>query len=113
MEDTQPAARWASTADFDPTQMDCITFMALRILDGICNMQPAEQVMALAAYDAVRSRPGRLFDAAIHQTIEAARQYPTLKLLDEIHALRMRAEARIPSPVMNQFRARLRRALFK
>jgi hypothetical protein len=112
MEDAHPAARWARAAALDPQQMDCITAVALQILDAKCQMNAGDQVAALAAYDAVRDRPGVLFGPPIHQTIEAARRRPTLDLLDQIHALRLRADARIPPTVMKQFQAMLRQGLY-
>lgn len=106
------AGTWAAGADFNPEQVDCTTAVVLKVLDRKCKMSIAEQAAILAVYDTVVQRPAHRFAADVHHTIAQARRQATPALLDEIHRLRVHAEATIPKPVMKRFKAFLRQNLF-
>lgn len=107
-----PAAEWALGVDFDPMEVDCTTAVVLKILDNKCKMQPGEKLAVKAVYDVVKARPARLFDQQVHAVIHQARHVPGVDVADEIHRLRLAAEARIPKPVMKTYKAKLRDGLF-
>lgn len=106
---------WAESSDLTPEQLDCVTAVALKVLDRKCKMPPEEQEAMLAIYDLLHPVPAHHFDMSVHQTIERALVQPTIDAAtaDEIHRLRLEAEAAIPKPVMKTFKARLRRELFE
>lgn len=105
---------WAESSDLDAEQLDCVTAVALKILDRKCKMPADEQEAMLAIYDLLHPTPARHFDDSVHQAIESALQQEQLDPVtaDAIHRLRLHAEAVIPKPVMKAFKARLREELF-
>lgn len=105
---------WAESSDLGPEQLDCITAVALKILDRKCKMPPEEQEAMLAIYDLLHPCPALHFDESVHLAIESALQQETLDpaTAETIHQLRLQAEAVIPKPVMKAFKARLRDELF-
>ena len=107
-----PAAEWALQNKFSPTQVDCTTAVALKILDNKCKMLPGEKNAVLAIYDAVKQLPAELFDTSVHHVISRARKQNDKNIMQMIHALRVKAEADIPKPVMKQYKAFLRDGLF-
>ncbi|MEJ2060543.1 MAG: hypothetical protein P8Y64_08680 [Gammaproteobacteria bacterium] len=107
-----PATLWANNADFSPEQVDCITAVALKVLDNKCKMSPAEKAAGMAVYDAVKHRRAHLFDASVHRIVETARLQPDATVLETIHQLRLHAEDAIPKPAMKRFKAFLRQGLF-
>lgn len=107
-----PAAEWAREAGFNPEQVDCTTAVVLKILDNKCKMSPGEMAAVMAIYDAIRPLPAPLFDSAVHDAINAARQHPMPAVLETIHQFRVLAEAVIPKPVMKTYKAFLRDGLF-
>ena len=112
METPHPAALWAQEAPLDRLQIDCVTAVMLKILDHKCKMSPEEQIALLAVYNVVKERPGPLFDASIHQTIQHALQTSWGSTQERIHQLRLHAEATIPKPVMKHFKRYLRESLY-
>lgn len=108
---THPAAQWAQATDFEPAHLDCVTAIMLKILDGKCKMGDAEKNALTAVYDVVRERPGQGLGDAVHVLIAQARQGTNPALAESVHAWRVRAEARIPKPVMKGFKQLLRTSL--
>jgi hypothetical protein len=109
---SHPAAQWAIETGFDPEQVDCTTAVVLKILDNKCKMLSGEKAAIMSIHDAVRQRPSRLFDASVYRVIDDVRLHPDPAVLEAIHALRVRAEAVIPKPVMKRYKAFLRDGLF-
>ena len=107
-----PATLWALETSFDATQVDCTTTVVLKILDGKCKMLPGEMAAVMCIYDVVKLQPGKLFDDAAHATISQARSQLDEASKEQIHALRVYAEANIPKPVMKAYKAVLRDGLF-
>ena len=107
-----PATLWAQTIDFDTTQVDCTTAVVLKILDNKCKMLPGEIAAVMCIYDVIKLQAGHLFDGAAHQTISQACSQPNNVTKEQIHKLRLYAEANIPKPVMKAYKAILRDGLF-
>jgi hypothetical protein len=112
-----PAIEWALQTRFSPTQVDCTTAIALKILDNKCKMLPGEITAVLAIYDVVKKLPADLFDDDVHDIISRSRQQLSMtemgeEVSEKIHELRLQAEACIPRPVMKTYKAFLRDGLF-
>ena len=112
MNKSHPAAEWAEQSSFSPSDVDCTTAVALKILDNKCKMLSGEKGAVMAIYDVVKSKPAQLFDEQVHDVISCARQQPNEQVLEAIHILRVSAEAQIPKPVMKTYKAFLRDGLF-
>lgn len=106
---------WAESSELSPEQLDCVTAVALKILDRKCKMPPHEQEAMLAIYDLLHPTPAKHFGEDVHSVLDTALQQPVLDegLAVEVHRLRLLAEALIPRPVMKGFKARLREELFQ
>jgi len=107
-----PAAAWAAGQAFSAIEIDCTTTVVLKILDGKCNMLPGEKAAIMEIYDVIIADDGELFGPDDLNAIHVARNRSTEEIMHRIHALRLYAEAMIPKPVMKQYKARLRDALF-
>lgn len=105
---------WAENSDLDAEQLDCVTAVALKILDRKCKMPPEEQEAMLAIYDLLHPAPATHFDDSVHEVIDSAlqQQHVDPVTAEAIHRLRLQAEALIPKPVMKAFKAQLRDELF-
>lgn len=99
-----PAAAWARQTGFAPMQLDCVTAIMLKMLDGKCKMTAADQAALSAVYDVVRARAGHGLGAEVHALIESARQGGDTELATAIHDWRVRAEAAIAKPTMKAFK---------
>lgn len=102
-----PAAAWARRAEFEPIQLDCVTAIMLKALDGKCKMGEADKTALAAVYDVVKRRPGQGLADEVHDLIVAARQGMDADVAGRIHDWRVRAEAHIPKPAMKAFKQRL------
>ncbi|ANQ84655.1 hypothetical protein dqs_1611 [Azoarcus olearius] len=103
-------AAWAADHLLDPVDVDCTTTVMLKILDGKCKMGPHDKDVIPVLYDAIRHRPGRLLDDAMHALIARARSGEREALVAEIYEHRVLAETAISRPVMKAYKARLRAA---
>jgi hypothetical protein len=105
---------WAESSELGPEQLDCVTAVALKILDRKCKMPSDEQEAMLAIYDLLHPAPAKHFDDEVHQVIDSALRQEMIDPVtaEAIHQLRLKAEALIPKPVMKAFKARLREELF-
>jgi hypothetical protein len=106
-----PAAQWALNTQFEPAELDCVTAIMLKILDGKCKMGEAEKAALTAVYDVVRERPGQSLGDAVHALIAQARQGTDSTLAAALHGWRVHAETQIPKPVMKGFKQLLRTSL--
>lgn len=101
-----PAAGWARQTVFTPAQLDCVTAIMLKMLDGKCKMAAADRAALMAVYDVVKDHAGQGLAAAVHAAIAAARSAPDPH--PDIHDWRLRAEAHVAKPVMKAFKQWLR-----
>lgn len=106
-----PAAHWARATPLEPAHLDCVAAIMLKILDGKCRMGETEKSALTAVYDVVKDRPGQGLGDEVHALIAQARQGTNPALSEAIHAWRVRAETRIPKPVMKAFKQSLRTSL--
>lgn len=99
-----PAEAWARDSVFEPSQMDCITTIMLKILDGKCKMDDADKIALSAVYRVIKTRSGQGMEERVHELIAAHGKNPTQASSASIHAWRMQAEERIPKLVMKSFK---------
>ena len=99
---------WAAASTLEPLQLDCVTAIMLKILDGKCKMGQQEKDAIAVVYDMVKARPGKLLGAAHHDLIAAARQGLDEGLVARVYEQRLYAESMIGRPVMKAFKASLR-----
>jgi hypothetical protein len=107
-----PAAIWAENTPLDALQIDCLTALILKILDKKCQLNLEEQFAIMVIYHTVRPRNGLLFDESVHQIIEQAKHLNSPQINGQIHELRLDAENRLPTPVVDYFELYLRESLF-
>ena len=100
---------WARVATLSPLDIDCITAVMLKILDGKCKMAVQEKQVMTVLYDALKHRSGKRLDSSLHELIHKALDPdPGDVLLSAVYEKRVLAETRISRPVMKAFKARLR-----
>jgi hypothetical protein len=112
MNKLHPAAEWASKQTFNTINIDCITTIVVKILDGKCKMNTGEISAIMEIYDMACFNKGILFREEEHALIREARESSSESALLRIHELRKHAESVIPKPVMKMFKSRLRDGLF-
>lgn len=101
-------SHWLSSHCLTPIQVDCVTTVMLKILDGKCKMPAAEkQVMALL-YEAVKAQPGELLSPDLHTLIAAAHGQVDDAMKNSIYEKRLLAETTLSRPVMKAFKAMIR-----
>jgi len=102
-------ARWAVNREFSPLEVDCVTAVMLKIIDGKCKMSAQEKQVMAVVYDAVKHRAGELLDAGVHDLIAAARLAGnSSRYTETVYEQRVLAETMISRPVMKSFKAMLR-----
>jgi len=104
-----PASIWAQDTILEPMEIDCITTIMLKILDGKCKMFPDEKEAVSWIYDITKHQSGILLNTEIHQLIEMANQKMNEALVHKIYEQRLYAETMISRPVMKKFKAKLRK----
>lgn len=108
-----PVVEWAIQTEFSPSQVDCTTAVALKILDNKCKMLLGEKAAVMAVYDVVKGYPAEFFDEEVHSIIAHARnQVSNEIIMQQIHTLRVASEKNIPKPVMKKYKTFLRDGLF-
>ena len=107
MTDTDLAA-WSRQNLHEPTHIDCVTAVMLKILDGKCRMGETEKAVMTVLYELVRDRPGRLLGRETHELIAAARVSCDDSMVMTVYEQRLLAETMISRPVMKAFKALLR-----
>ena len=100
---------WALQNLRDPTHIDCVTTVMLKILDGKCKMGEPEKAVMTVLYDLVKDRPGRLLGPDVHELITTARSCGEESMVMVVYEQRLLAETMISRPVMKAFKALLRR----
>ena len=101
-------ASWLLTYPLSPSQVDCVTTVMLKIIDGKCKMQTAEKRVMELLYAEVQALPGLLLDASIHALIAEGRSNPSDTMKNLIYEQRLLAETAISRPVMKNFKAMIR-----
>ena len=103
-------ARWAAARELAPLEVDCVTTLMLKIIDGKCKMSSDEKQTIAFVYDAIRTRPGERLGADTHSLIEKARRLVAddSELIAAVYEQRLYAETMITRPVMKAFKAMLR-----
>lgn len=105
---------WLAMNPLSASDIDCITAIQLKILDGKCKMPEIETTLMAELYEQVKHRPGQSLDGALRDLIAKAKeQLIHLPELSEgmrlgIYELRLLAESTISRPVMKAFKSRLR-----
>lgn len=102
--DWDAIAAWAAAADFNLQQVDCLTTLMLKILDGKCKMDEDTQTSARVIYEQAHRNRSHLFDPNIHALIQQVFDRPDLLSLRYVHELRQYAESAIPKSVMKGFK---------
>ncbi len=102
-------AQWLTDYQPSPTDIDCITTVMLKILDGKCRMSEQGKTVMTELYDLVKQRQGLKLGEESHSLIAKAR----LSAMDDalrmqLYEQRLLAETMISRPVMKAFKARLR-----
>jgi len=103
-----PAVMWANETTFEPIEIDCITTIMLKILDGKCKMFPEEKQVIGLLYDITKYQKGIHLGDDVHLLIERASQCENHDFVERIYELRLYAETMISRPVMKKFKAMLR-----
>ncbi len=99
---------WVTAHALTPSDIDCITVVMLKILDGKCKMNAVEKHVMAALYDAVCDRPGHRFGTAEHALIATARHCADDAMKNAIYEHRVLAETALSRPVMKAFKAMIR-----
>lgn len=103
---------WLTRHPLTPMEVDCVTAVMLKILDGKCKMEGDSRQAMIRLYDVVKGLPGACLEAEMHATIARFRAQPDETLGERIHQYRVLAESKIPRPTMKGFKARLRESGF-
>jgi hypothetical protein len=101
-------ASWVQTHALTASDIDCITTVMLKILDGKCKMGSVEKLVMAHLYDAVQHRDGERFGGEYHRLIAGARSAPDEELKNHIYEKRVLAETVLSRPVMKAFKAMIR-----
>lgn len=102
------ATLWAQNTTLEPIQIDCVTAIMLKILDGKCKMYPQEKEVLSTIYDVTKHKAGIFLGADIHNLIRIARLGMDEELVNKVYEQRLYAETMISRPVMKAFKAVLR-----
>jgi len=108
IESFPPVNQWVQSYKFSPIEIDCITTVMLKILDGKCKMFPEEKHVMTIIYDTTKTQDGIFLGNDIHHLIDTARLYLSEELKTKIYEQRLYAETMISRPVMKSFKAMLR-----
>lgn len=103
-----PVTLWAMQTSLSPGDIDCVTTVMLKILDGKCKMFAEEKEAIAILYEFTKHLPGDLLRENIHQLIERARDTKDEGMVLEIYEQRLYAETMIGRPTMKAFKAMLR-----
>jgi len=99
---------WAEAATLSPVELDCITAVMLKILDGKCKMMPEEKVVMARIYAVTKGRPGSLLGENIHRLIAEAAGDGSEVMKMRVYEQRLYAETMIGRSTMKAFKAMLR-----
>jgi hypothetical protein len=101
---------WLESHPLSSIQIDCVTTVMLKILDGKCKMRSEEKIVMALLYEQIKNKQGHFLTTETHQLIADARnrceENEDLKML--IYEKRLLAETTISRPVMKQFKSFIR-----
>lgn len=100
--------QWLECNSLHPIEVDCVTALMLKIVDGKCKMNPRDKDVITQLYSLVQERKGIYFGTEYHQLISQAKAHPDPQLLERVYETRVLAETRISRSVMKTFKSRLR-----
>lgn len=110
MNNAEQITTWLESSPLSPIQIDCVTTVMLKILDGKCKMRSEEKSVMALLYDQIKNKQGQFLTNETHTLIADARnrceEDEALKML--IYEKRLLAETTISRPVMKQFKAFIR-----
>lgn len=109
VQDIHPASIWVENIKLEPLEVDCITTIMLKILDGKCKMFPVEKEAITWMYEITKHQPGIVLNSEIHELIGNALDKKDEKTVQNIYEQRLYAETMISRPVMKAFKAKLRK----
>lgn len=101
-------AHWLQMHVLTASDIDCITAVMLKILDGKCKMGGIEKIVMEQLYDAVRHRDGERLGGDYHRLIASARTTAGEEMKNHIYEQRVLAETMLSRPVMKAFKAMIR-----
>lgn len=105
---------WVEVTPLTSIEVDCVTTVMLKILDGKCKMDKQEKEVMALLYHEVKHRPGSVLDANLHVLIAKADKGMDDELRELIYEKRVLAETMISRPTMKAFKSMLRqRGLFE
>jgi len=104
----QHVATWLARHKLSPQQMDCVTAVMLKILDGKCKMNADEKVIMAELYQQTKHQDGLLLGGECHHIISVALAGIDESMKNDIYEMRVLAETRISRPVMKKFKAMIR-----
>jgi len=110
MMDEAVVRAWAREHLCEPLDVDCVTAVMLKILDGKCRMGEQDKRVSAILYDVLKDCPGQLLDMAVRGLIAEAGGQSDIALREQIYEQRLYAESMIGRPVMKAYKARLRAA---
>lgn len=99
---------WLEQHPFSPLEIDCVTTVKLKILDGKCKMAADEKIIMSALYDALKTRSGTLLGLHVHELIQKAHCQLDEAMRLQVYEQRLLAETMLSRPVMKAFKARIR-----
>jgi len=99
---------WAEMASLSPVELDCVTAVMLKILDGKCKMSAGEKAVMARIYAVTKFRPGKLLGDDIHRLIVEAAGDESEAMKMRVYEQRLYAETMIGRPTMKSFKAMLR-----
>ncbi len=103
-----PADQWLKAQQLSPIEVDCVTTLMLKIIDGKCKMNSQDKTLISELYQLTQIQSGILFDDTYHQLIASALTLTSEELVDNVYEKRVLAETQISRPVMKAFKKRLR-----
>jgi len=108
MDDLSCAYEWAKTHEFNDTQIQYATLLALKILDGQCKMDYDNYNLFMSIYDGIADKRSTPFNKKVHKIIELARTndpiIPKKEYVEAIHTLRLKMMENMDKSSMKAFK---------
>lgn len=93
MDDLSTVYEWAKTYNFSGEQIQYVTILALKILDGECKMDYDNYNLFMSVYDSINDKSPTPLNMSVHTIINLARADDPIKsspiYIDSIHNLRV------------------------
>lgn len=109
------ARQWAKSYTFSDIQTQYATILALKILDGKCQMSGEDQTIFMAVYDGIGEKIPSPWTTPLHRLISQSRVEGQLAChpssQDTIKFHRQEAEGAMQRPIMKSYKAMVRQAL--